>query len=423
MRSTAGIVAGLFFVGIVANCGGDDSSSNGPKAGASNAGEGGEGINTGATSPGGAPNAGMPSSSGGEGGMVPLPSGCTKDADCGKTAKCVDAVCLRNDGQACESAADCQNNCIDEVCTSGKADGEDCSVDEDCAHTCIDNVCAAPSSVGGDCDVDLGAGGAGGAGAGGASSGGAVGTAGAGGEGTTQIPQARDCEAPLQCFAGKCLTPNAEACKDNVDCVNTCVNSVCEPKGNLNDACDDNSDCATSSLICDPSAKVCKLDLKEQCTDNAQCSSNRCLCADDHCVTRTCKTPTSVCQCRWSPADSASCDNTSAPTAFGSQDPNGCAASSANVCGGQGDCVPNKGGDCSQKCQKVTNGDDGKPNTGDEICANFGNATGCNTGYHAAETPNGACQPVPVKVYQADGTTFDHYDYPCQAVCSCDPNN
>jgi len=91
-------------------------------------------------------------------------TGCAKDADCDAHQKCVDTVCLKDDGEACSGASECQNSCIDDVCTSKLADGKDCTTDDDCAHTCIDNVCAPASDVGGDCDVDLGMGGAGGAG-------------------------------------------------------------------------------------------------------------------------------------------------------------------------------------------------------------------------------------------------------------------
>jgi len=316
MRSSAGIVAGFLLFGLVANCGGADSGNpnGGSTAGTTaNAGEGG-GENTGATSNNGGSsvaNAGQPSTptagEGGMGGMPPMMTGCANDADCGANAKCVDTVCLKDDGQACSGASDCQNNCIDDVCTSKLPDGKDCTTDDDCAHTCIDNVCGPASDVGGDCDVDLGMGGAGGAGAGGASS---MDSAGQGGQ--SSMPQARDCVAPLQCFSGKCLTPNGQACRENVDCIDTCVNSVCQPKSGLDQPCDDTSDCASAGLVCDTASSKCKFVLKQRCTDNEQCQSNRCICADDHCTIRTCKTPTSVCECRWSPEDSESCSTGSA---------------------------------------------------------------------------------------------------------------
>lgn len=414
MRSSAGIVAGLFLIGLVANCGGDDSGgTSNPTAGTtSSAGEGGE--NTGATSAGGTNATAGTNAKAGEGGMAQ--TGCTKDAECGATAKCVDGACLKNDGEACTEKADCQNNCIDSVCTSKLEDGKDCTADDDCVHTCIDNVCGPASDVGGDCDVDLsGAGGAGGDGAGGNASVAAGGDGGAG----PSAPQARDCIAPLQCFAGKCLTPDGEACKENVDCVNTCNKSVCEPKQGLNGPCDDNSDCISDAFICDSTSKTCKLDLKQQCNDNAQCQSNRCICADDTCTTRTCKTATSVCQCRWSPADSASCDNTSASLKLKAQDPNGCDGS--KMCNGSGLCITNTAGDCQQKCRIANNGPDGYAGTADDICTQFQTATGCNAGYHGEIVANGDCAAIKT------GTTFTdskgtHYNATCQATCSCELN-
>jgi hypothetical protein len=412
MRSTAGIVVGLFLVGIVANCGGNDTGTSGPKGGsASLAGQGGDGTSKGATSSGGTSNGGK-TGAGGQGG-VPGPSGCSKDADCGSAAKCINSLCKNNDGQTCVAGDDCQHNCIDSVCTSKLPDGKDCMVDGDCAHTCIGGICAPPSDVGGDCDVDLGSGGAGGM----------SGVGGAGGaEDAAELARAHDCAMPLQCFAGKCLTPDGEACKDNVDCINTCIKSKCQPKQGLNGPCDDKSDCLSNVFVCDTGTSTCKLAIKEQCSDNAQCQSNRCICSDDHCVKRVCKTPLSVCQCRWSPTDSESCDNSSAVLKFGSQDPNGCDVASSKVCDGSGQCVPNTAGDCMQKCQRVGDGPDGKPNTADDVCSTFGAATGCNNGYHSMTAPNGDCTPTYTKRYKADGT-FDHADYPCQAVCTCNPNN
>lgn len=436
MRSSAGIVAGLLLFGLVANCGGSDSNGGGTTAGtsATSAGQGGE------PGAGGQPTAGKTSAGSNTGGSIALggepptagmggtpETGCTTNADCGADAKCVGTVCKKNDGQACNTAANCQNACIDGMCTSKLADGKDCTSDDDCAHTCIDAVCAPASDLGGDCDVDLGAGGAGGAGGvsgGGAgnSSGGNAGESGAGGAGP--LPQARDCQAPLQCFAGKCLTPDKQACKDNIDCISqACNKSVCEPKQGLNGPCDDKTDCLNASFVCDATTSTCKLDLKQKCGADSECQSTRCICSDSSCVTRSCKTLTSVCQCRWSPQDSDTCNNSSAALTFGVQDPNGCDVSSANVCDGAGQCVPNQAGDCSQQCQKITNGVDGKPNTGDEVCGEFGAATGCNTGYHSEAAPNGNCQPTATKAYKADGVTFDHYDYPCKAVCACNPNH
>lgn len=413
MRSSAGIVAGLFLIGLVANCGGDDSGGSTPTAGTTShpgAGEGGE--NTGATSSGGTNATAGTNAKAGEGGMAA--TGCTKDADCGATAKCMDGTCLKNDGEACTEQAECQHNCIDSVCTGGLEDGKDCTADEDCAHTCIDNVCAPASDVGGDCDAALGAGGAGGAPAVGP-----VAAVGGGGEGgAAPLPQAHDCVAPLQCYAGKCLTPDGEPCKENVDCINTCVDSVCKTKSTLKEACDDTTDCL-AGMVC--SGGTCKLDLKQRCNDNAQCDSTRCLCADVSCTIRTCKTKDSSCQCRWSQEDSESCTVGSAPLKLGSQDPNGCAANSPNWCDGKGQCVANTGGDCKEPCAYKGPGQDGKANTSDDVCQP-GAITSCNAGYHGVETSSGDCRPVAVKVYQADGVTFDHYDYPCQAACTCEAN-
>lgn len=413
MRSTAGIVAGLFFVGIVANCGGNDTGG-GPNGGAATtAGEGGDGPSTGVTGgSGGSATAGTMNAAGGaDGGMPGTPAGCTKDSECGADAKCVKAVCKKDDGQACATADDCQNNCIDDVCTSGLPDGKTCAVDEDCAHTCIDNICAPASNVGGDCDVDAGAGGAGGASS--------AGVGGAGGD--SSASQARDCAAPLKCFAGKCLTPDGEACKDNVDCVNTCNKSVCQPRQGLNGPCDDKSDCNSSALVCDAISSKCKLDLKQQCNDNAQCESAQCLCSNDTCSVRSCKTKDSTsCNCRWSPLDSASCNNSSAPVKVKSQDPNGCAG--GYFCNGAGLCVVNNGGGpCVQKCKIASNGGDGLSGTHDDVCTSFQSATGCNSGYHGEIVADGDCKAVKT------GATFQdakgtHFVAVCQATCSCELN-
>ncbi len=415
MRSTAGIVAGLLVVGLFANCGGSDSEGTGAKGGSANvSGEGGDGpSNTGATSSGGTSStAGKASGTAGDAGTPAVePTGCTKDADCGATGKCVATVCKKNDGQTCATSAECQNACIDKVCTDKLADGKDCTVDNECAHTCIDSVCAPASDVGGDCDVDLGAGGAGGAGS--------VSSGGAGGAGP-DAPQARDCAAPLQCFAGKCLTPNGESCKDNVDCVNSCVKSVCQPKQGLDGTCDDQADCISTAFVCDATAKKCKLDLKQQCNDNGQCQSDRCLCSNSDCSVRTCKTPTSVCLCRWSPADSPSCDINSAALLKNKSDPNGC-GDSAHKCDGAGLCIGNTAGDCEQKCKIASNGGDNLPGTADDICTSFLTASGCNSGYHGQISANGDCKAVKT------GTTFTdkngtHYDAVCQAACTCEQN-
>jgi hypothetical protein len=382
---------------LVANCGGDDSGSTGNKAGSANvSGEGGEGNTpTAGTTTGGSSTAGK-TSMGGEGG-VPAVTGCTKDADCGATAKCVETVCKSNDGETCTTSDDCQNACIDGVCTAKLDDGAACTADEECAHTCIDGACAPVSDVGGDCDVDLGAGGAGGAGSGGAGSGGA---AGAGGEAGVVVVQNPDCSAPLQCVSGKCLIPDGEACTDNIDCINTCVKNVCEPKSTIDGACDDKSDCAVAALVCDTTSATCKLDLLQQCTDNPQCQTNRCICSNANCTVRTCKSAASVCQCKWSPSDSATCSNASANLNATTQDPNGCSADTNNYCN-QGQCVPNVAGDCTQLCTRDTKGTD---STADDTCSTDGGMTGCNAGYHANQTK---------------GCTADKLALTCSATCTC----
>ncbi len=397
MRSTAGIVAGLLVVGLFANCGGNDSNTSGPKAGSANAGgEGGD--NTGATSAGGttstAGKTGMPA--GGEAGMGATPVvACAKDADCGAAARCVKSVCKKNDGEACSATADCQNACIDKVCSSKGPDGAACTADDDCAHTCIDNVCAPPSDVGGDCDVDLGAGGAGGN----ASSG----TAGAGGEGS--LPPVRDCKAPLQCFAGKCLTPDGEACTDNVDCLNTCVANVCQPKGGVDGACDDTPDCTSGSkLVCDPTKHKCKLDVLAQCQTNVQCQSNRCLCSNPDCTIRECKTADSICQCRYSPPDAPSCDNSSPTLNLKTADPNGC--NGATFCSA-GNCIANTGGACTEPCTFHPGNPTAMPNPIPDSCTSAGAPVGCNGGYHG----NVTSQCAVIKGQQA-----------CTATCQCDIN-
>ncbi|HVY32722.1 MAG TPA: hypothetical protein VHB79_39570 [Polyangiaceae bacterium] len=403
MRSTAGIVAGFLFIGLAANCGGDDSSGTNNTAGTTSvvAGQGGE--NTGATSNGGTSSAGKSSlPSAGEGGG-PAPTGCTKDADCGANATCVDAACKKNDGEACEASADCLHSCVDKVCVPGADDGADCVVDSDCAHTCIDNVCAPASELGGDCDVALGAGGAGGAGAGGN---GSVNASGGVGGDNGVVPQNPDCVAPLQCVSGKCLTPDGEACKDNVDCIDTCVKNLCAPKGGLDGACDDDTDCIEfdgGKLICDPNKHVCKLDISSPCQDGKQCQSNRCICSDADCTVRTCKTPDSVCQCKWSPANSESCDNGSANLTKTTQDPNGCTG--ANFCNA-GQCVPNDGGACTIQCVYHAAVDNGNGNTTPAYCTSNGPTT-CKAGYHGEA--GGDC-------------TIQKLTTTCSASCTCTLN-
>lgn len=398
MRSTAGTVAALFLIGLVANCGGDDTNNSGPKGGSANAsGEGGEGNNTSGTSTGGTSTAGKTGSMGGEGG-TPVAVECSKDADCGAAAKCIDNACKKDDGEACTADIDCQNSCVDDVCSSKSPDGTDCTSDDECAHTCIDGVCAPVSPVGGDCDVELGAGGAG---AGGAGSGGAAGAAGAGGE--AALPQARDCEAPLQCVSGKCLTPDGEACTDNVDCVNTCVANVCEPVAGVDGACDDKSDCVNDNLVCDLNKKKCKLDVLSQCQTNTQCQSNRCLCSDPTCSVRVCKTDDSVCQCRYSPTDSPSCNNSSPVLNIKTKDPNGC--DGAQICS-NGNCIADAGGACTEPCTFKPGNPDAMPAVPDS-CVSAGAPTGCNGGYHG----NVTSQCAVVKGTQT-----------CTATCQCDLN-
>lgn len=398
MRSSAGIVAGLFLIGLVANCGGDDSGGTGtPTAGTSSthAGEGGEGnsTSTAGSKNGGSTNGGSTvTPSAGEGGMAPA-AGCTKDAECGANAKCVNKVCKKDDGQACADSAECQNACIDGMCTAKLDDGKDCKTDDDCAHTCIGGVCAQPSDVGGDCDVALGEGGAGGAG--GAPAVGPIATAGAGGD--AGLPPVRDCKAPLQCYAGKCLTPDGETCTDNTDCLNTCVANVCSPKGGVDDACDDKADCANDKLVCDATKKKCKLDVTQECQTNAQCQSNRCLCANHDCSVRTCKTADSVCQCRYSPTDAPSCDTNSPTLDQKTQDPNGCTG--AKFCSA-GNCIVNAGGACTQACVYHPATDSAAA-----YCTNTGSAPGCNAGYHSNVTSD---------CYIPKGASS------CSSVCQCD---
>lgn len=398
MRSSAGIVAGLFLIGLVANCGGDDSGGTGnPTAGTSSthAGEGGEGNSTSAGSKnGGSTNGGSTvTPSAGEGGMAT--AGCAKDAECGANAKCVDKVCKKDDGQACADSAECQNACIDGMCTAKLDDGKDCTADDDCAHTCIGGVCAQPSDVGGDCDVALGEGGAGGAG--GAPAVGPIATAGAGGD--AGLPPARDCKAPLQCYAGKCLTPDGEACTDNTDCLNTCVANVCAPKGGIDEACDDKADCASDKLVCDATKKLCKLDLTQECQTNGQCQSNRCICSNHDCTVRACKTADSSCKCHYTPVNSETCDEGSPNLDQKSLDPNGC--NGAMFCNG-GNCIVNAGGACTQPCVYHPATDSAAA-----YCTNTGSATGCNGGYHGNVTTD---------CYIPKGASS------CAATCQCDLN-
>lgn len=396
MRSTGAIIAGLLVIGLVTNCGGNDSTGPGPKA---SGGEGGAGNTSGGTG-----NVAGSITVGGEGGRPPVVVGCTRDADCGATATCVSAVCKLNDGQKCTASGDCANTCIDKVCTSALADGKDCTVDADCAHTCIDNVCKPISAVGGDCDVAFGAGGASGVGGDGAG--------GAGGD-SSSAPQNPDCVAPLQCVSGQCLTPDGEACNDNVDCVSTCIASVCAPTSGLNQPCDATDDCVPAGdkfqLTCDLNKKVCKLKTTSQCTDNSQCATNKCLCSNKTCTVRTCKTEDSACQCRYSPEDSASCSTDSSVLDTGSQDPNGCGAATNKICK-EGGCISNEGGKCTQDCiQKDTKGT--PDDESDDACVSSASPKGCNTGYNATMTQE--CTLQKISFYPAAA------DYACGYTCAC----
>lgn len=376
MRSTAGIVAGLLFIGLVANCGGDDKSgTNSPSAGSSNtpgAGEGGDSNATAGGSNGGTSTAGTMATVAGQGGAPVTTEGCTEDADCGDAAKCIDSVCKKDNGQDCTTSAECQNGCVDGKCTDKLDDGAPCDDDAQCAHTCIDGACAPVSDVGGDCDVNLGAGGSGSGGAG---------SGGAGGE--SAIGQNPDCKAPLVCDAGKCLTPDGEACTDNVDCINTCVKNVCQPKSTIDGGCDDKNDCAVAALVCDETSAKCKLDLLQQCTDDGQCKSNVCICSNANCTVRTCKNPSASCLCKWSPSDSAVCTVGSANLNAAVEDPRGCTGNTNNYCN-QGQCVPNVGGDCVNPCQSTA--DDPNTPANEATCTANGAPTGCNAGYHATVT-------------------------------------
>jgi hypothetical protein len=372
MRS-AGVVAALFVVALFTNCGGDDNNSTGGGGGTPS--DGGEGGTTsagkGGSTTAGSSTAGKTSAAGEGMGGMPAPTGCETSDDCAANQECVETVCKLVDGEACTAAADCVNNCVDDVCTSLLPDGEACTSDDECAHTCIGEVCALPSGVGGDCDIAMGEGGAGG--------GPAVSTGGAGGEGGAADMQARDCEAPLQCLEGKCLTPDGEACTDNVDCLNTCVDNVCEPKGLLDGDCDDNADCAVAALVCDETDAKCKLDLLQQCNEDAQCESNVCICSNANCTVRTCKNPNAQCLCKWSPSDSAVCSVASANLNAQVQDPRGCTAADNTYCN-QGQCVPNTGGSCVQPCNNIP--DDPNTAANERACTPNGAATGCNAGYH-----------------------------------------
>jgi hypothetical protein len=403
MRSSAGIVAGFLFVGLAANCGGNDTNNAATPGGSANssAGQGGEGNTAtivGGTD-GGIPVGGSTMSHAGEPAVLPMagqggmpaPTGCTKNADCGDAATCVDTVCKSNDGENCTANADCLNNCIDGVCTPRLDDGGTCTADGDCAHTCIDGACAPVSDLGGDCDVDLGAGGAGagGAGAGGAQSAGA----GAGGA-NASLPQNPDCKAPLLCVSGKCLAPVGEACTGNVDCADTCINSVCQPRSTIDGTCDENSDCDSAALVCDVATSKCKLDVLQQCGDDNQCASQRCICSDANCAVRTCKKPPANCLCKWSPTDSPTCNVGSSNLNATKEDPQGCVATDGNFCNG-GQCVVNNGGGCTNNCAI---------DTGSGACVPNGTTT-CKAGYHATITA--ACA-------FSKGV--------CQGTCRCDLN-
>jgi hypothetical protein len=272
--------------------------------------------------------------------------------------------------------------------------------------------------VNGPCDVPEAAGGAGGAGSGGAANGGAPGaggdvaaggnaTGGTGGEGGAGGPvQDRDCEAPLQCVNGTCLTPDGESCVDNVDCVNTCVDNICAPKGNLDGSCDDSADCLVEQLVCDEDSNTCKLDLSVTCTDNAQCESNRCICADSACSVRACKNPDAVCQCKWSGPEDPTCSNGSANLDPQVQDPNGCNESTGDYCN-NGQCVDAIGGTCAPNCVYHAF-QENDPNTdADDVAAycTSTTATGCAGGYHENVTAD--CAPI-------------KFSETCSSTCQCD---
>jgi len=342
MRFTAGTVAGVVLLSLLAaNCGDDSNNSSGGKGGsAMQGGEGGTSPGTGGSSAGkggSAPvNGGEPSTGavGGEGGSGTPQPACDAANPCPDNAECIDDVCKLVDGETCAAAADCINNCVDDVCSPLLPDGAGCTGDAQCAHTCIDGMCAPISGVAGPCDDGAGAGGAGGAGPV-APGGGGEG----GGPGATS-----DCSDPLVCVDSKCLTPDGEACTDNIDCINVCVANVCGPVAGLNGPCDDGADCS-EGMVCNPGTDTCKLDLLSTCTANAQCQTNKCLCANATCSVRNCKTDDSNCLCKYSTTNS--CSAASPDLNSQVQDPNGCSA--PNFCH-ESLCVPQANGTCSQSC-------------------------------------------------------------------------
>ena len=187
---------------------------------------------------------------------------------------------------------------------------------------------------------------------------------------------------------------------DNVDCVNTCVANVCAPKSGFDGDCDDGDDCELegATLVCDEGTDTCKLELLSPCTDNAQCESNRCICSDEFCNTCTCKTPESVCGCRYSPSDAPSCNGSSPPMAYDSIDPNG-GCSANQVCSGDGVCIADDGGTCTQACV------DADPGDAINCQPSGGPSSTCASGYD--ETVTNPCHNEKL--------------VGCTATCSCCP--
>ncbi len=199
------------------------------------------------------------------------------DADCGAGLECSGEVCLRTEGETCQSNGECASTCIGLVCappsaengpcdSAGDGDDDDCQAALNCnsgvcetgiacsdngvcnsGDVCISGYCRAPAATGGTCDSG----------------------------------QDGDCLAGHTCVSGVCLLNNGQACGSNSQCQNVCIASVCDDLGATRQPCDTAdgaADCQTGRTC--TSGLCLLLDGQGGCTDDNQCVST--------CIAGTC---------------------------------------------------------------------------------------------------------------------------------------
>ena len=274
---------------------------------------------------------------------------CNHAATGGSDGTCAAIASQTTDPGTCTGSTGCTgSNCTchagSGVCQQGP--GDTCTADTGCASSfceCTNAACSQRQCFGSSCLCHY------------------VSGAACNGNVTNGTIVSGECDTTTnsECYNGSCLYTDGSACSSDNQCVNVCINSICDPPSAPGGPCTVGSTTnCQGSAVCQ--GGVCVQANGAACTADNQCSTSNCECASAACSSRICNNVACLCQIP-TPSYAGCSGNVNASVTYQN-------CTGMQACDGAGSCKTVNGQGCSSASSCISG-----------ICDCDYNDSACNT--------------------------------------------